>query len=148
MPPTLDPGSVMTGVIPYLYLNDARRAVDFYREAFAAVVYGDVTTMPGDPRIANVILVVNGRALMLADAIPECGQSVVTGPCGITMQLVAADGDTWWQRAVAAGCEATCPFETQFLGDRYGALRDPFGVDWAINEPSSANLAKAKQVRP
>ena len=54
---------------------------------------------------------------------------------GMTLQLVTYDGDMWWNRAVAAGCTVTMPFTEQFWGDRYGRLRDPFGLDWAINEP-------------
>jgi PhnB protein len=29
------------------------------------------------------------------------------------------------------------PFERQFWGDRWGMLRDPFGIDWAIDEPAA-----------
>jgi uncharacterized glyoxalase superfamily protein PhnB len=28
------------------------------------------------------------------------------------------------------------PVELMFWGDRYGQLRDPFGVLWAINSPA------------
>jgi uncharacterized glyoxalase superfamily protein PhnB len=51
--------------------------------------------------------------------------------------VVPSDVDTWWKRAVAAGCEVTMPLERQFWGDRYGTLRDPFGVNWAFNEPAA-----------
>ena len=57
--------------------------------------------------------------------------------------MVVSDGDFWWSRAVEAGCEVVMPFKLEFWGDRYGRLRDPFGIDWAINEPSQANREKA-----
>lgn len=136
---------IMQGVIPYLALDDARRAIDFYQRAFGAHMVGTVTTLPGNGRVANVSLVINGGVLMLSDASPEHGHPAAKGGCGYTMQLVVTDGDLWWRRAVEAGCEVTTPFAKQFWGDRYGALRDPFGIDWAINEPSAENMAKARE---
>jgi len=36
---------------------------------------------------------------------------------------------------VAAGAEVVMPLEVMFWGDRYGMLRDPFGVTWSMGEP-------------
>ena len=44
------------------------------------------------------------------------------------------DIDAGFARAVAAGCEVTTPVAKMFWGARYGALKDPFGVSWAMNE--------------
>ena len=51
------------------------------------------------------------------------------------MTLVVADGQAWWDRAVAAGCRIKMPFAKAPWGDLYGGLLDPFGVNWAINQP-------------
>lgn len=51
--------------------------------------------------------------------------------------LVVGDGDFWWNPAVAAGCTVVMPFARRFWGDRFGLLRDPFGIDWAIDEPAA-----------
>jgi PhnB protein len=59
------------------------------------------------------------------------------------MSLVVADGDHWFNRAVEAGCTVTMPLERAFWGDRYGRLLDPFGIAWAIDEPSAAASAAA-----
>ena len=45
------------------------------------------------------------------------------------------DTDQWFDRAIAAGCTVAMPVQDMFWGDRYGQLRDPFGVLWAINGP-------------
>ncbi len=137
---------LMRGVIPYLAIAGARAAIAFYETAFGARVFGEVTPMPGGTRVANVSLVINGGVLMLSDQFPEQGQPAAKGGQGFTMTLVVTDGDLWWSRAVSAGCEVTTPFEKQFWGDRYGQLRDPFGIDWALNEPSAENQAKAKEL--
>jgi uncharacterized glyoxalase superfamily protein PhnB len=51
------------------------------------------------------------------------------------LHLTAGDIDSWWQRAVDAGCEVAVPLDVMFWGDRWGSLRDPFGVEWAMNAP-------------
>jgi hypothetical protein len=40
--------------------------------------------------------------------------------------------DATWAQALAAGCQVVMPIADQFWGDRYGHLRDPFGVTWAV----------------
>jgi PhnB protein len=139
---------LMHGVIPYLTFDDATAAIAFYRRAFGALMYGDAALMPGTDRVANASLVINGGVMMLSDTFPNMGHPAAKGGRGFTMQLVVEDGDLWWSRAVEAGCEIVTPFAKQFWGDRYGQLRDPFGVDWAINEPSAENRAKAAHLKP
>jgi uncharacterized glyoxalase superfamily protein PhnB len=138
---------LMQGVIPYLAIDGANEAIAFYRKAFGALMHGDAAPMPGTTRIANASLVINGGVMMLSDTFPEMGQPAAKGGRGFTMQLVVDDGDMWWNRAVEAGCEIVTPFAKQFWGDRYGQLRDPFGVDWAINEPSAENREVAKTLK-
>lgn len=124
---------LMGGVIPYVMVDGAAKAADFYQKAFAAK---ELARMPApDGRLMHCHLEVNGGSLMLCDPFPEHGQAY-QGINGTTMQLVVKDGDHWWNRALDAGCEVTMPFERAFWGDRYGRLVDPFGVHWAINEPA------------
>lgn len=134
---------LMQGVIPYLAIDGARDAIAFYRKAFGALMHGDVASMPGTERVANASLVINGGVMMLSDVFVDMGQPAAKGGHGFTMQLVVDDGDMWWNRAVGAGCAIVTPFAKQFWGDRYGQLRDRFGIDWALNEPSPENRAKA-----
>jgi uncharacterized glyoxalase superfamily protein PhnB len=53
------------------------------------------------------------------------------------MQLHLTDEnvDEWWKRAIDAGCEIEMPLQVMFWGDRWGSMRDPFGVHWAMNAP-------------
>src|SRR5829696_9132571 len=52
------------------------------------------------------------------------------------LHLQVDDIDAWWTRAVAAGAEIVMPLALQFWGDRYGQIRDPFGVLWAMGSSS------------
>ena len=70
---------------------------------------------------------------MLSEASLMEGKQVTSN--SYTMQLVTREGDRWWKRAVDAGCTVDVPFAMQFWGDRWGKLRDPFGISWALLEP-------------
>lgn len=136
MADTLDKRRLMAGVIPYLGIERAGEAVEFYKKAFGAVVV-DEAVRDDEGRIMNVGLAINDGVLMLMDHMDGHGDPPARTGENFTLQLIVSDGDAWWRRAVDAGCEVTMPFEKQFWGDRYGRLKDPFGLDWAINEPSA-----------
>jgi PhnB protein len=128
--------AVMTGVIPYVGLNGrAGEAAEFYARAFGARDLGRFPDQQNPGRFMHVQIEVNGGCLMMTDH-SGCDGGPVPTPQGFHLQLVVADGDRWWSRAVAAGCTVEMPFERQFWGDRWGMLRDPFGLHWAINEPA------------
>ncbi len=137
----------MQGVIPYLAIEKTDEAITFYKRAFGALQWGDANR-DDKGRVMNVALEINGGMIMLSGVFPEMGEPAARGGQGFTMQLVVLDGDSWWSRAIEAGCSVVTPFEKQFWGDRYGQFRDPFGINWAINEPSAESQAAAKDVRP
>jgi uncharacterized glyoxalase superfamily protein PhnB len=129
--PPLPP--VKGGLTPYLTLDGALKAAEFYKKAFAAEV---AASHPPDEkgRTMHVHLYINGSSLMLSDAYPEHGHPL-TAPSAFNLTLQVADVDEWFAKAVAAGCSAVMPPQDMFWGDRYGQLKDPFGVLWAINGP-------------
>jgi len=46
--------------------------------------------------------------------------------------LQVENAQSWWDRAVAAGCTVSMPLKQEFWGDIYGQLKDPFGMTWSI----------------
>ena len=131
-----DKARVMQGVIPYLVIDGADKAIAFYAKAFGAKDIGTMRTEDGK-HVMHCQLEINGGGLMMSDAGIMREKQVPSD--SYTMQLIIDDGDMWWKRAVDAGCKVTTPFEKQFWGDRYGRLSDPFGISWALNEPSEEN---------
>ncbi|QCI67412.1 VOC family protein [Phreatobacter stygius] len=127
---------VLGGLLPYLMVDGAVKAGEFYKRAFGAK---EVFMHPVDAqgRTMHLHLHINGSSLMLSDAYPEYGQPLAK-PQGFSLQLVVDDIDAWWTRAVEAGAEVVMPVELMFWGDRYGQLRDPFGFTWAMNAPVKA----------
>lgn len=129
------------GVIPYFSLaGRVDEAVAFYARAFGAREFGRMP-MEDDPgKVMHCQLEINGGALMMTDMTMD-GSGAFQSGGAFNLTLVVDDGDAWWDRAVAAGCEVAMPFERQFWGDRYGQLRDPFGLIWAINEEAKGGPA-------
>jgi uncharacterized glyoxalase superfamily protein PhnB len=116
-------------------MSDAAGAAEFYKHALGATELARMVA-PGDAqgRLIHVHLIINGGSLMLSDAFPENGHPArAHDSFGLTLQV--KDLDSWWERAVAAGAEVIMPAQKMFWGDRYGQLKDPYGVTWAFNEP-------------
>lgn len=123
---------VKGGLVTYLTVDGALKAAEFYTRAFGAEM---VAALPADEqgRTCHVHLHVNGSSLMLSDAYPEHGHPLQP-PQSFTLTLMVEDIDARYAHAVAAGATAVMPPAEMFWGDRYGQLRDPFGVVWAMNQ--------------
>jgi uncharacterized glyoxalase superfamily protein PhnB len=124
---------VLGAMTPYLTMSDASAAGEFYAKAFGAT---EESRMAGaaDGRLIHLHLHINGASLMMSDPFPEHGHPFKPFE-GFGLVLHVEDADSRWERAVAAGCEVVMPLQVMFWGDRYGQLKDPFGVLWAMNEP-------------
>lgn len=128
--------AVKGGLVPYLQVDGAIKASEFYQRAFGAT---EVYRNPPDERgrTMHVHLYVNDGSLMLSDAYPEYGYALEK-PQGYSLMLpLTKDIQAWFDRAVAAGCEVVQPVQKMFWGDLYGQVRDPFGVLWAMNQPQT-----------
>lgn len=129
----------MKGVIPHLNVEGASEASAFYQKAFGAQELMRLPAQDGK-RLMHCALIINGGSLFLCDCFPEMGHGFEHQPSNsFTMHLQVDDIDAWWNRAVDAGAEVLSPVEDMFWGDRYGRLRDPFGVCWSIGQ----TMAKA-----
>jgi len=133
---------------PYLTVDDAHAAADFYVRAFGAVELSRQPT-PDGKKLIHVALSFNGGLLMLSDDFPEQSGGKARSPKAlggtpVTLHLDLADVDTTWKQAVEAGATVTMPLANMFWGDRYGKLRDPFGHEWSLatrqREASKAEL--------
>jgi len=132
------PGQAKTkgGTTVYLQVDGAAQAAKFYERAFGA----EITAMhPVDEKgcTMHVHLYVNGTTVMLSDFYPEHGVPKVA-PAGFSLTLHVSDIDTWYKRAVDAGASVGQPVTEMFWGDRYGSVKDPYGVTWAMNQAKSA----------
>jgi PhnB protein len=137
---------------PYLIVEGAAAAIDFYKKAFGAK---ETMRMAGpDGKIGHADLVIGGGHIMLADASPDM---VIRGPASfggspVSLCFYVEDVDRVVARAVAAGAKVTRPVADQFYGDRTGGLTDPFGHSWYVmthvEDVSNEEMEKRAPARP
>ena len=119
-------------VTPYLHVDGASKAIDFYRTVFGAK---ERMRMAGpDGRIGHAELEIGNSMIMVADEHPDMG---VRGPKSVggtpvTVLVYVEDVDRAFERALKAGAKELRPVENQFYGDRSGQFEDPFGHHWNV----------------
>ena len=119
-------------VTPYLTVNDAARAIDFYKRAFGAQ---ETMRMQGPPgKIGHAELKIGDSIVLLADELPGSGSRSPQALGGSTVGifLYVNDVDSAFKQAVNAGARVEAEPADMFWGDRYGKLTDPFGHSWSL----------------
>jgi PhnB protein len=119
-------------VTPYLSVEGAAAAIDFYTGVFGAT---ERMRMPGpNDTIGHAELQLGDSLIMLADEAPDIGfrSPKTLGGSAVTISVYVDDVDAVFERAVAAGAKPLRPVETQFYGDRSGQFEDPFGHRWSV----------------
>ncbi|CAN7419527.1 MULTISPECIES: VOC family protein [Neorhizobium] len=124
---------VRGGVVAYLQLDGAMKAAEYYKKALGAEIES-FHPVDDQGRTMHIHLYINGSSVMLCDPYPDYGHPLEK-PQAFTMMLPVDDIDFWWKRAVDAGMTVETELQVMFWGDRYGQVRDPFGVAWAMNAP-------------
>lgn len=121
----------MHTLTPHLTVDGASNYIDFLKRAFGAV---EIHRSPGPGgKLMHATVRIGDSALMLNDHFPEFGAKPIgPAPWPFILHLYVPDADALFAQATAAGCTVTMPLSDQFWGDRYGQLKDPNGVNWAI----------------
>lgn len=118
-------------VTPYLYVDNAAMALDFYRDAFGAT---ELYRLPMGERIGHAEIQLGDSRLMLADEFPEMqnlGPNRRGGATGAFL-IYVDDADAAFAKAIAAGAKVDRPMRDEFYGDRTGTVIDPFGHKWSL----------------
>jgi len=116
----------------YLAVEDASKAIDFYREAFGAE---ETIRMPGpDGKVAHAELQIGDSKLMLSDPFPHSDVRPPAERGGPTASIFmyVDDVDATFDQAQRAGATVVSELEDMFWGDRFGTVADPFGHVWAM----------------
>jgi PhnB protein len=139
-----------SGLIPYIAVRDADKAIDFYKKAFGATT-GYIMRSP-DGKVGHAELKIGNSKLMLSEEMPQNGcasPDTLHGSTG-SLMLYVDDVDSVFQRAVQAGARSQVPVADMFWGDRFGRVIDPFGHPWGlathkedVAEPELERRAKA-----
>ena len=117
---------------PYLAIDDAAAAIEFYKKAFGAKERGRMETPDG--KIGHAELEFGDALVMLSDALPQFSTRSPKELGGTTSNvfLYVEDVDAVVKQAVDAGATIETEVADQFWGDRFGSVQDPFGHIWAV----------------
>ncbi len=117
---------------PYLIVNDAASAIEFYKKAFGATELVRLADPTG--KVMHAEIRIGNSPLMLADEFPDMGyrspQSLGGSP--VSILLYVENVDTLFSQAITAGAKEIMAIADQFDGDRRGTLTDPFGHIWLL----------------
>jgi PhnB protein len=119
-------------VIPYLIVEGASAAIDFYSLVLGATEH---MRMDGpDGKIGHAEIGIGDSVVMLADEYPEMSARGPRsfGGSPVSLMVYVEDVDGVFARAIEAGAKELRPVENQFYGDRLGAFEDPFGHQWNV----------------
>ena len=129
-------------ITPYLSINGAAEAIDWYKKAFRArELYREA--MP-DGKLMHARIRIGDSIVMMSDIIPgpNAPSQTASGKLPVALHIYMKNVDKLWQEAVDAGAKVIMPLDNQFWGERYGQLTDPFGHTWSMSEQIKMSKAE------
>src|SRR5207249_4132738 len=121
-------------VTPHLVLDNAARAIDWYKKALGAE---ETARMVGaDGKIMHAEIRVGDSLIMVNDEMGGGKSAKATGGSPVSLWVYVEDCDALFNRAVAAGAKVPPgpmgQMADQFWGDRAGTFTAPHGYQWTI----------------
>lgn len=119
-------------ITPYLCVDGAEAAIDFYGKVFGATERMRLPMPNG--KLGHAEVQIGDGVLMLSDEDPDWG-ALAPGTVGgtpVTVSVYVEDVDAVHAAALEAGATETMPVKDQFYGDRSGGFVDPFGHKWMV----------------
>jgi PhnB protein len=119
-------------ITPYLAVEDASAAIDFYQRAFGAK---ERVRMPGPGgAIMHAELEIGDSLVMLSDPFPQASTRPPKelGGTSVNIFTYVEDCDSLFRQAVDAGSSSLMEPDDMFWGDRFASVQDPFGHTWTI----------------
>ena len=117
-----------TSIAPWLAVERAQEAVDFYQAAFGAVVSYRLEDDNGKLVVAR--LAINGAAFWVQEDSGASPETVATG--SVRLILAVEDPDSVFAHAIASGAVMVKPMGEEY-GWRTGRVTDPSGHGWEIS---------------
>ena len=116
---------------PYLIVDGAAEAIDYYKQAFGAT---ELFRMEHQGKIGHAEMKIGDSPFMLSDGHAEMGYKgpKAYGGTPVSLMIYVDDVDTVYPQAIAAGGTELKPVQDQFYGDRSGTLTDPYGHVWTV----------------
>lgn len=117
-------------VTPYIIVNDAAHALDFYEKALGAKI---ISKMEAEKKIVHAEFKVGNSIIMLAESSPDMHLRPQLGEYrSVSFMVYVPDIDAAAEVALGAGMKMIKEVRDQFYGDRTGTFEDPFGHIWTL----------------
>ncbi|MBW3665810.1 MAG: VOC family protein [Actinobacteria bacterium] len=119
-------------VTPYLHVDGASAAIDFYTSVLDAK---ERMRMPApDGKVGHAELEIGDSIIMLADESPDMGNKgpKALGGTPVSIMVYVEDVDATFAKALKAGATEVQPLENKFYGDRSGSFEDRWGHQWHV----------------
>jgi len=118
----------LTSITPYIIVRPAAQFMDFLKSAFDGIERMRMPTPSGS--IMHAEVAIGNGAIEVSDG----SEQYPTAPAAI--HLYVDDPDATYARALRAGATSFyAPTDDHPSGDRWGAVKDPFGNHWYIAKP-------------
>jgi PhnB protein len=117
---------------PYLIVDGAAKAIEFYKKVFGATEKMRMSSPGG--KVGHAELTLGDSMITLADEHPVGGARAphAYGGAAVSLMVYVPNVDETVKTAIASGATVVRPVENQFYGDRMGTLEDPFGHRWYV----------------
>lgn len=112
-------------VTPYLTVRDARKVIDFLKQAFGAQLAYEPIKRP-DGKIMHAEVQIGDSRVMIAE------ESDMAKATPSSLYLYLPNVDAVYQQAVKAGGKTIMEPTDMFYGDRSGGVKDPSGNSWFV----------------
>ncbi len=117
---------------PYIILENASAAIEFYNKAFGATER--LCMKQPDGRVGHAEIEIGDSVLMMADENPQIHAFSPRHYQGspVSLMIYTENCDAMYHQAIAAGARSEREPADQFYGDRMAGVKDPFGYTWFI----------------
>ena len=116
----------------HLVVQDAAKAIDFYKKAFGAQEIERFNAPDGRGVMHAEVKIGDSVVMLGSEFPPHCLSPKSRGGTSVSLHLYVENADTSFDRAVKAGCTVKMPMMDAFWGDRYGQVEDPYGHQWSL----------------
>jgi uncharacterized glyoxalase superfamily protein PhnB len=114
----------LRSITPYIIVRPAAQFIDFLKAAFHGT---ERMRMPSpDGSVMHAEVAIGNGAIEVSDG----NEQYPTAPAAI--HLYVDNADATYERAMKAGASSIYPVADQPWGERWGAVKDPFGNVWYI----------------
>ena len=124
---------IKTNIKPFLIVNNAIKAVDFYINAFGAV---ESKRYSLENNKLSSVITIDDAEFYLSDEESCDGTQTAGQPLSTSIRIIleTKNADIIFENALKYGAAEICPMTTE-EDWRIGKLKDPFGHIWEIGYP-------------